>query len=114
MDRLSITTFVAFVILCAAPAGAEDREAYFGDLHVHTTYSSDAYFFSLPIIQGEGVHPPADACDFARFCSELDFFSINDHAELIGPRQWRETRESISLAAGLSPHTRVPCVRARL
>ncbi len=78
-----------------SPPDAPTKQILFGDLHVHTTYSSDAYFFSLPMIQGEGVHPPADACDFARFCSELDFFSINDHAELIGQRQWRETRESI-------------------
>ena len=25
---------------------------------------------SLPMLQGEGAHPPADACDFARFCSD--------------------------------------------
>ena len=67
----------------------------FGDLHVHTTYSADAFVFSLPMIQGEGVHPPADACDFARFCAELDFFSLNDHAEYITPRQWDETKRSI-------------------
>jgi hypothetical protein len=72
-----------------------ERQILFGDLHVHTTFSSDAYLFSLPIIQGEGVHPPADACDFARFCSGLDFYSINDHAELLSSRQWRETQESI-------------------
>jgi hypothetical protein len=72
-----------------------DRQILFGDLHVHTTYSADAFVFSLPIIQGEGAHPPADACDFARFCSELDFWSINDHAELLTPRQWKETAASI-------------------
>ena len=68
----------------------------FGDLHVHTTFSADAFAFSLPIFQGEGAHPPADACDFARFCSALDFWSINDHAESITPRQWEETLESIA------------------
>ena len=78
--------------------GGQDADAtqiLFGDLHVHTTFSSDAYLFSLPIVQGEGAHPPADACDFARFCAELDFWSINDHAELLSPRQWSETVESV-------------------
>ncbi len=74
---------------------APSSQILFGDLHVHTTYSADAFVFSLPLIQGEGVHPPADACDFARFCAELDFWSINDHAETLLPWQWSEITESI-------------------
>ncbi len=74
---------------------SSDTQILFGDLHVHTTYSGDAFVFSLPLFQGEGVHPPADACDFARFCAELDFWSINDHAENLAPWQWTETKESI-------------------
>jgi len=78
-------------------AGADEpgKLVLFGDLHVHTTYSIDAFVFSLPLFGGGGVHPPADACDFARYCSQLDFFSINDHAEGLFPERWDETIESI-------------------
>ncbi len=71
------------------------KQILFGDLHVHTTFSLDAFLFSLPPIGSEGAHPPADACDFARHCSALDFWSINDHAEGITPAHWRETVEAI-------------------
>jgi hypothetical protein len=71
------------------------KQILFGDLHVHTTFSTDAFQTSLPMLQGEGAHPPADACDFARYCSALDFWSINDHAESLTPERWAETRESI-------------------
>ncbi len=73
----------------------QPKQILFGDLHVHTTFSTDAFLWSLPMVQGEGVHPVADACDYARFCSALDFWSINDHAEASTPRRWRETRETI-------------------
>lgn len=72
-----------------------DKQILFGDFHVHTTWSNDAYLASLPISGGEGSHPPADACDYARFCSALDFWSINDHAVSLDQRRWREIKDSI-------------------
>jgi hypothetical protein len=72
-----------------------DKQVLFGDLHVHTTWSGDAYLASLPIAGGEGSHPPADACDYARYCSSLDFWSINDHAVSLNQRRWNEIKDSV-------------------
>ncbi len=67
----------------------------FGDLHVHTTYSNDAFLLSLPMMSGEGTHPPADACNFARFCSSLDFWANTDHAEDLTQQDWQEIKDSV-------------------
>lgn len=67
---------------------------YFGDLHVHTTYSFDGDLYSVPAYGDDGAHPPDDACAFARYCSGLDFFALTDHAESFTPDRWSRTKKS--------------------
>src|SRR5215475_1278925 len=55
---------------------ARPKQILFGDLHVHSTFSGDA-------------------CDFARYCAGLDFWSITDHAETLTPKRWSETIDAI-------------------
>lgn len=95
----------------ALGASGDDR-ILFGDLHVHTTFSTDAFMWSLPIFGGEGVHPLADACDFARYCAGLDFWASTDHAEAITPARWEQTRQSIRQCNAVSGDVNNPDVVA--
>ncbi len=99
MERLSgVTTLAAVLVLLAAhpaaggegsPAGAA-RRAYFGDLHLHTSYSMDA------VILGGTLTTLDEAYRFARgepvdhlgqtvrLDRPLDFLAVTDHAEQMG------------------------------
>lgn len=72
-----------------------NEQILFGDLHVHTMFSPDGFITAMPLSGGSGVIAPAAACDFARYCSALDFWSINDHAEGITPQRWSDTKQMI-------------------
>ena len=72
------------------PAPNPDRNAYFGDLHIHTENSFDAYSFgtlSTPddayrYAQGEAIpHPTGYEIQLSR---PLDFYAVTDHAMFLG------------------------------
>ena len=79
----------------AAPAGAAGasapRHAYFGDLHIHTQYSVDAYNFGVRatpddayrFAKGEALaHPLGHSIRLQG--RPLDFLAVTDHAEYLG------------------------------
>ena len=83
------------------------RNVYFGDLHVHTTYSFDAHAFEVrttpaqayQFAQGAPVAlPPLDAqgngTRTARIERPLDFAAVTDHSEYLGEVQACTTPDS--------------------
>lgn len=68
-----------------------DRNAYFGDLHVHTQLSFDAYIFNVRAspddayryARGEAIRH-AMGYDVRLTDAPLDFMAVTDHAEYLG------------------------------
>ena len=75
----------------APPQANPEREAYFGETHVHTSWSFDAYIF------GNHITGPADAYKYAKgetikhplgydikIETPLDWMGVTDHSEYVG------------------------------
>ena len=78
------------------------KQILFGDLHVHSSFSADAFGMALAAAGGTGAKPVSHACDYARHCAALDFWSINDHAVGITPWKWEQTVEAIRQCDAIS------------
>jgi hypothetical protein len=95
-------TGVAALLTAAALIGCnkgdpvlERPPIQFGDLHVHSTNSVDVFVMKVPLLGGHGEVKPREHCDFARFCSQLDFWAITDHQEGAPPDAWTQSREAV-------------------
>ena len=77
------------------PTVSEQTVVVFGDTHVHTRYSLDA--FSFMALEGELQHDRdvLEACHYARYCSGLDFFVSSEHAEFLTPSTWVEVKDQV-------------------
>ena len=85
---------MALSIAAALPAFGEpnpDRDAYFGETHIHTSWSVDAW------VMGNRITGPADAYKYAKgqvikhplgfdikIETPLDFMGVTDHSEYVG------------------------------
>src|SRR6056300_1414950 len=72
------------------PKPNKDRNPYYGDLHVHTKYSFDAYVFGVTAspddayryAKGEGIKHPLGY--EMKLREPLDFYSVTDHGFFMG------------------------------
>ncbi|MEM9263395.1 MAG: DUF3604 domain-containing protein, partial [Pseudomonadota bacterium] len=73
------------------PVANPDRNAYFGDLHIHTRNSFDAYIFNVRrtaddayrFAKGETIKHPS-GFDMTISGGPLDFYAVTDHAAYLG------------------------------
>ena len=101
-DKFRWSVLGVMVVFLALPAGAQqpnpEREAYFGETHVHTGWSFDAYIF------GNTKTTPADAYKYAtgqpikhalgydiKIETPLDWMGVTDHSEYVGVVQLANT-----------------------
>ena len=98
------------VIARTRPAPNPDRSAFFGDLHVHTTYSFDAYvmgtlatpYDAYRFAKGQAI-PHAAGFDL-QLREPLDFYAVTDHAMFLGvAREAADTTTDFSKNAITEP-----------
>jgi Protein of unknown function (DUF3604) len=88
---VSMNLLLALTAYDAIAAGNPQRDAYFGETHIHTSWSVDAW------VIGNRVTGPADALHYAqgetikhplgydiKIDTPLDFMGVTDHSEYVG------------------------------
>ena len=92
-----------YATISSRSAPNPERAAFFGDLHVHTTYSFDAYAFGTTATpsdayryaRGEAIQHPAGFQMKLR--EPLDFYAVTDHGFFLGVvREAADRRTALS------------------
>jgi len=89
-DSRALLAALALALQCLLPRAAAETVALFGDLHVHTGNSPDAFIFgthrtpedAFRYARGEPLRHPAGYS--MRIRQPLDFIAVSDHAEYMG------------------------------
>ena len=89
--RAAILSAWSLAALPAFAAPNPERDAYFGETHIHTSWSVDAW------VMGNRVTGPADAYNYAKgqpikhpmgfdikIETPMDFMGVTDHSEYVG------------------------------
>src|ERR1700726_679056 len=87
---IALTAAVGAALATVGHTEPAERQAYYGDLHLHTSYSFDAY-----VLFGAKIDPDAayrfakgEAVDYlggpVKRNEPLDFLAVTDHSENIG------------------------------
>src|SRR5581483_10197904 len=94
LSCLAVLSLAAPGVLAAPVSGIPynaEREAYFGDLHLHTSYSMDAYLVNEAQIDPDHAYrfargEPGRYLDqeVTRSSPPLDFLAVADHSEYLG------------------------------
>ena len=94
---LTAAVVAVFVVVTAAAvpvagaSGASSLRLYWGDLHAHTRYSTDAKVMGAKNI-------PSQALQYARSTAKLDFCAIIDHDYSLTKSLWTKTQEQVNAA----------------
>src|SRR5690349_13406707 len=95
MNKVKLGVYACAMLLALGSAalgqGNPLRDAYFGETHVHTSYSADAWLF------GNRLTDPGDAYKYfkgetikhplgfdVRIDTPIDFAAVTDHSEYVG------------------------------
>ncbi len=97
-SRRVLPAAVAVVLACVAVAvaspvvrasSATSLHVYWGDLHAHTRYSTDARVMGATNI-------PSQALEYARSTARLDFCAIIDHDYSLSKSLWTKTQDQVN------------------